>query len=467
MRKRLIITLGFIIFLIISIVTFVVFIHSGFREIQIELDEEYNELFTKEKLHKSAHVAPLDKYITDTSIGFQNLDGTKSLYVYATPIHFLDKNGKWKMIDSRITNVTNDELRKKGYIYGVVANDIQSYFPKELSQDTGCLLKKNTTFEFGILTEKSIYPHYEEHKNFIGDSKNMLLYKNALQDIDVRFYPSSIGINCEIDFNKKPQKNSISFWIKVDNSQIILDKQEGGYINIVETKIQENGDMNNTILGVVQVPLLKDKEDNVSYHNNLISRPLGNNLYELVFTFESKFLDKDSTAFISFEMRRDKQPDNAIYSQRPELVEACLRNYSVIGNSHDYGIGQSLIRYQFVNKFNLKEEKIKKVNYFTYALTNTEDSYELCPILEEWCSLAGAWNNHYQTGTGISSIHLLEHEMKFDITEEVKKWSENKNERKEEFGLKMKSIAEKEGIYNIILSNDNSLYKNRTEIILE
>ena len=142
MKKRLTIHLVFTIFIAVSTIISMILINSGFKEIQIELDEEYNELFTKEYLHKNEHVALIKKYIAENSIGFLNLDGTKTLYVYASPIHFRDINGNWKMIDTRITNVLNNELREKGYIYGVAENDIQSYFSKELSIEKGFLIKK-------------------------------------------------------------------------------------------------------------------------------------------------------------------------------------------------------------------------------------------------------------------------------------------------------------------------------------
>lgn len=367
MKKRISIITGLVAFFAIATIVLFFYEKPGFQEIQIKLEKNYSELFSNEELQNK--ISPIVEYTTENSIGFENVDGTKSLYIYANPIHFKDENGKWKKIDTRITNTTDCELRKRGYIYSVVANDIQSYFSKTISKESGFLLKNNTSFEFGIRSEKAINPQYKKIDNFIGDNKNMLIYKNIEDGTDIRLYPSSVGVNCEVVFNKNPEHNSLNFWVKVENAEIVLKKQEGGYINIVKENVHVNGDAKDIILGVIQTPLLKDNEGNISYKCNLASRHLGDNIYELVFTFESKYLDTGSTAFIAFEMRREKQPDNAIYSQRPELVNAYLKNYSVVGNSPDYGIGQLLIRYQFVNKFELQQDIIDKAQYCSYSLT--------------------------------------------------------------------------------------------------
>ena len=88
-------------------------------------------------------------------------------------------------------------------------------------------------------------------------------------------------------------------------------------------------------------------------------------------------------------------------------------------------------------------------------------------MLEDWCSLTGNWNSHYKTGIRVSYLATSEQEIKFDITEEVKKWCEDQSGNLESFGVLLKTVDEKEGDYNILLSNDNSLYRNYTKIIIK
>lgn len=87
-------------------------------------------------------------------------------------------------------------------------------------------------------------------------------------------------------------------------------------------------------------------------------------------------------------------------------------------------------------------------------------------MLEDWCSLTGNWNKNYKSGDRISLSHLKTNELKFNITEEVKKWCNDKSGSLLRNGVKLKSTDEKKVISDVILSNDNSLYNNRTEVIL-
>jgi len=55
--------------------------------------------------------------------------------------------------------------------------------------------------------------------------------------------------------------------------------------------------------------------------------------------------------------------------------------------------------------------------------------------------------------------------IRFDITEEAIKWCEG-GELDESFGVKIKGINEKEGDSSVLLTNDNSLFRNKVVIYL-
>lgn len=55
-------------------------------------------------------------------------------------------------------------------------------------------------------------------------------------------------------------------------------------------------------------------------------------------------------------------------------------------------------------------------------------------------------------------------ELSYNITEAVKLWCDDKTGILEQHGLAMRSFDEESDIYNILLTNDNSLYPCRTEI---
>ena len=163
-------------------------------------------------------------------------------------------------------------------------------------------------------------------------------------------------------------------------------------------------------------------------------------------------------------MRRESQPDNSIYSKDPDLKYAFLRNYAVVGNSDDYGIGRLLIRYKFAKYFDLKPDIIQSAKFHMYSLNQGNEEFELLSVLEDWCSVRGNWNNNYKTGDITSKASLSDNHLDFDITEETKKWCKDESGQAEHNGVLLKTSSENNGENYIILSNDSSLYNNYTEI---
>ena len=154
--------------------------------------------------------------------------------------------------------------------------------------------------------------------------------------------------------------------------------------------------------------------------------------------------------------------------KKQRLIErAYLRNYSVIGNSAECGIGRLLIRYKFAKFFNLKSQNIKSAHYNIMSLNPNIKQFELLTVLEDWCSLTGNWNDNYKTGDIASVIKSKNSVLAFDITNEVKRWCDEVTGQMEHNGLLLKYSYEKEGESDVILSNDNTLYRNVTEVILQ
>lgn len=437
-----------------------------YREVQIELDPNYNELFSYEEQLKHDYV--LDEYSSNLSVAYMNKDGTKTIYIFSSPIKFVNKSGKLSLIDTRIVNVSETSMRERGYIYTISNSDIKPYYPKYLSDKCGIVLKNEIEYEFGIFSENAIRPIYKSQLNILNEEKYMLVYENAFgRNCDFKVYPSSKGSSCEIEFEEKPESDTLSTWVKITEPDIYLKKEPGGYIVIAKDKLDVNGVKTYDILGVIQKPLLKNKNGDFSYNNSLEILPKDNGLYEIKLMFDKNMLNKGSVAFLSFEMRRESQPDNALYSKLPNLENAYLCNASVIGNNMEYGIGRLMIRFKFTKNFNLDSSQIQSATFYTYSLNNNKNQFELLSILEDWCSITGNWNKNYKTGDRTSVFSQQSNELKFDITNEVKKWCDDKTGQMEHNGVMLKSINENEDYYNIILSNDNTLYKIRTEVTLK
>ena len=448
--------------------------NSDFHETTITLDSNYNELFSSSELGQHTNSTPVSNYQTDSSVAYKNDDGTTSLYVYSAPVNFL-RNSQYVMIDTRIKNIQDDAFKQNGFVYTVSNNDIIPYYPEKLSASSGVRLSKDFYYDFGLNTSKAIPAKYTEKSNFIGDQKKMITYSNAAGNgIDVNFYPSSLGTNCEISFSKKPKTNAVSFWLRLSDPNLAISKEPGGYLVIYTTgaATRVDGAPEKNIVAVIQPPLLKDANNTIFYDNSVDCSKVSDGNYSIDFTFDDKGLSKNSTAYISWEMRVEKEPDTALYSGKPSLQYAYLINRTIIGNSTDYGIGEQLIRFRFCNPFNLKSANIVQANFYMYDVSRLDknhpkQTYQLNSVLDDWCSVLGNWNKHYKIGEQTSECNDDGEILSFDITNEVKKWCDDTTGQMEHNGVLLKASDENTANYDVILSNDNALYRNRTEVILK
>jgi hypothetical protein len=406
-KKKILILTGIIIiictFSLILMIT--VFSSSGFHETKIILDDNSNSLTSSKTINAKEHIGILPEYSTDVSIGYQNADGTKTLDVFACPIAYKDKDGQLSMIDSRITNVSDNTLRQDGYIYTIANSDIKPYYPKELTNNTGILVSNGFSYIFGVINDEGTYADYKDEINFIGESKKMIVYKNALGDgTELRNYPTALGSNCEIILNKKPADNKLTFWLKLYDNPVNVSVVSGGYLLMTKEITDSNGNMTNKILGIIQSPLVKDSSTqsntnlNFNYNNTLSLLKSSDGSYKLTMTLNVNYLNSKTTkypltVFSSFEQFKDKEADSAIYSNIPDL-NSYLSGYTILGNSNDYGIGRIFIRYKFAKVFNLKSDQIIQTDYFTYNLSNNNirDDFEVMSVLEDWCSLTRKWS---------------------------------------------------------------------------
>ena len=162
-----------------------------------------------------------------------------------------------------------------------------------------------------------------------------------------------------------------------------------------------------SILGVIQKPLFRASDGTIYYDSVISLEKINDKEYQLSMTLGENSEKKAGIAFLSFELRREKQPDNCLYSYLPDLQYAYLSNYSVIGCSPDYGKGRMMIRYKFAELFHLQSNQIIHATYSTYSLTQNNPQLEMVTVLDEWCSLTGNWHNYYQTGKPPSGWKIL------------------------------------------------------------
>lgn len=398
------------------------------------------------------HERLLSEFMSEVSIGYANKDGSKTLYVFAQPINYMNEYMEWAPIDTDIKEVDEKRMSDMGYLYTITASDIKSYYPKELTKNLGIKLQKNI-YQFGVVSDEIFSAELTDRANFIGDSRSMIVYREAISGSDMYVYPSTLGTNVEIEIKQPFAKNRFQIWLEIGEGMSIV-KQPGGYLTIEQ---QVDGEVNT--VGVIQKPLVKSAAGDYSYNCSVRSvKKEEGNRYTVTFSLDELFNKAGSNVFVAFEIRREKLPDNCLYSKQPTLTHAYLNNYSVIGNSSQYGIGRLMLRYM-LTPFGLDPRTVNSATYEVFALTNEEAEIELLPVLEDWCSITGNWNNHYETGERVFSAKMQEHIWSLDITETVRTWYSDSSGQLEHNGLQLKYVNEDVNC-SILLSNDNSLYMN-------
>ena len=388
--------------------------------------------------------------------------------LFSTPVQYVNQSNILEPIDSRLTNIKNYSYKKEEYIYQTASSDIMSYYSKFLSKEKGIVIKNNKfKYQFGIMSQKELFSKYSDIKTFIGRKRKGVVYNEAFgKNTFLQSYPTQLGTRNEVILTS-PRNNEFSFWINAEDLLPTINSE--GQILLASNELDKDG--NTIIAGIVQPPLLTDKDGNLSDKNYLTIEKVEEKLYTIKVVIDKAFLTSKSTRYpvkfdICFEMRKEKQPDTQVFSNKP-TVNKYLTNYTIIGHHPEYGDSRSYIRYQFFNNFEIRPEQVKSVKYYTYNLSKPFKNthyINLYQVIDDWCSLTMNWNSKIRFDQKIFSTPLKYGVNAFDITDIAKTYLIDKDGNLQRKGLLMKSD---ENSYNIFTSSDSTLYPIRTEIVFK
>lgn len=432
----------------------------------VNIDLEPFDFLSVAKYNNCEFTNILPEYSSEVSICFESRNSEKTLMIFSTPIQYINQYDILTPIDTRISNTKDFSLKQKNYVYQTSNCDITTYYPEYVNNEKGIIIKNSDAeYEFGIETNVDLFSKYSVISNFIDESRYGIIYKNAFgKNTMLQSYPTSLGSKNEVVISKRNDITKFDFWISLNDCS--LRSEPGGYILIISNKKDEDG--KEIITGIIQAPLLKDKNGGISLKSNLKIKENLKNRYLIEVELDKKFINDKSTTYpivfdLSFEMRKEKQPDTQVYSAFPNL-NTYLRNFAIIGNHTDYGDCRSYIRYQFLNGYNLKAEQIKSINYVTYNLTNNNTTMAFYKVDKDWCSLTSNWNTKIPFSKKITELDVKQGVTKFDITEIAKTFITDPTGELQRDGLLLKSENNE---FDILLSADSSFFPVRTEIVFK
>ncbi len=365
------------------------------------------EVVSDSKIIENHHVNRLWAQESDLStVIFQNRDGTKTMYYYSEPVKYVDKNGQVKDKRSNIAKLNDESDYAKEYGHVNADNNINTYFPRNMSKESGIVLEKgDIKIELAPLfcvgknlkasvTEKSDLKSLVETaptlrtdaqvsssvKSVVtdndGKAKDAIQYDKVFgEEISLRYTTTFSGYKEDIILNRYTGINEFAFTVKTNGLSLTSDDGCFYLVNpLTGDQVASIGD-----IFVYDSNLKESPEYNHHYRIETIEQ---DNEYILTVVVNERYLLDESTLYPvvidpsvkinSFLGNTKNIMDAPIYSGRPSTVHGG-NSYNVIGNvgywnSAYHGVGRTLVKFPgLINNVAfqaLSNSQITSVNFY-------------------------------------------------------------------------------------------------------
>ena len=220
-------------------------------------DEQYEKVFssldipsfiTEDEAKAAKHVERLKEYEDSyDKIGYKNADGTNTLYIFSSPVKYMDDSGRLMDADPNISETADSTVKAQGYSYVNDYGELKTYFADSLSDNKGVKIQKNETeLEFGFcVPEKkegntltklfsSVSEIFSEPKNkamlFTENREKKLGYNEVSNDANIIASPTTSGAMQTLILEDVPEDNRLTFWVSADG---LTPKADDGKKSVV------------------------------------------------------------------------------------------------------------------------------------------------------------------------------------------------------------------------------------------
>lgn len=422
--------------MILVLSSVLVFLLAGCHSNVQVLSTAISQINTK----SNKHAEQLHAYDSPYTICYKNRDDTYSMYIFASPIQFMEEN-RYHIIDNTVV-----VSKREPFAYENKANDIKTHFPKNL---TNYILVENgmDTLQFKpCLDETKVSaPQAQIIENMYGDRVSAVIYKS--NDMDFVFYPTKAGIRTEIVLNTRPKNNSFHFFVVADAEN--YENKQNGYI------LFKNGVTNKYL---IYQPLVKYSSDNkvkLDVTTQLFINREGDGYHVEMIIDETILNEAEYPIKLdpSFEIYLNKMPDTSVYAKFD--TNSYLRHYAVIGEHPVLGEGWEYIRLRLNYFMTLSSSHILSAKYSCRLLKSSSGKIKIYEMMETWSSTSMLWQNKKIKQKQLAIDYNMQNSyMEFDITGFVKEAVDDITWRRESYGLVLKVDGES----TYITTSDHSLY---------
>ncbi len=385
---------------------------STAEDLQLETEDQIliplsdiPEVLTMQEVTERGHTKRLRNEETDMhSVIFQNQDGTKSLYVFASPVKYEATDGAVKDKRTTITQTLN--------AYSVTDNDVQMSFGNS-SSDGATLEYENASV--------SLIPSSNASASAIL-SNNTMMYNNAFSENTlVAYTPLLSGVKSSIIIKEPIANNSFTYTLNTSGISSV-SKDTDGVIKL------SNSD--NETLFKIGIFIVTDANGNITEGEMQLNQDDNGN-YSVTATVDDTFLSAEDIAYpIMVEPTITVNTSSAIndaviYSNKPNKNYGAY-NYHNVGKVDDsYGTGRLLVSFPGLESNttyqSLFHTQIRKAEFNVYCASDSDMAFHLKLYRQnifDWSEKTITWNQAISyTTVYTDDVLMLSSRKQFSIAE--------------------------------------------------
>lgn len=401
---------------------------------------------------------------------FQNEDGTITVATYADPIHYKNASGEWVNIDNTFieTVPSNAQENNQTKTYRNNSSSFNVALSEKANSDELVTIevdgyklswKLNNTYNVNSVINNGA----DEGKEFTQTDLNNLtseaIYKNALDNSDLRYTLSFKSLKEEIILNKVPTFDNIMYTINAKNLKAKLDENNNVIFYDAHDESKE--------IFKISAPFAYDSSKTPKYNTNIkVKLEETENGYIVTNNLDMEWLRDSDRVYpviidptVTSSQTQTNIADSYVNSGSPN-TNYVMSNKLVIGKNS--GTNRAFIKIHTMPSIPAGST-ITNATLSTnlYSGTSTWGTLSIYRLNSAWDSYTVTWNNHSSIGstllsTGITPSYISPYyRYNINVTSTVANWYANGMSNN--WGFMLRYDNESYNDYNWLYSSDSGV----------
>lgn len=444
------------------------------------------EVITDEQIEENGHIARIFSAEQElNSIVFLNEDDSATLYCFENDVKYIDNFGKVRDKSNQLYSAYDDPQFAADYSYVNSDNDINTYFPKVLSVNTGVVLQAGiNSIAIAPATDMAATARKVDAEDGCGDS----VYYTAPfgPNTELRYTPTFEGFKEDIIL-QDGLLSEFSFIVSAGNLTPILEDNQLLFANNYGEPV------------IIMAPIYvydsctNDPNDGYdddychnTWDNTIELQSLEDGEYQVIIKVDEDFLLDERTQYPvyvdpSFGVTTSGSgtyktiQDAPLYNGGDMRSTPCGTNprasVGLLGSSNgkSYGVGRLLMKFPgLLDNTTYKSLKASSITKVSLTMREMSGQYRSSTIYafpysgSNWYESSAtynsaSWDNYGSPSASLSIGSSSQTNVSFDITNIVKMWKSNPYQA--EKGLLFKNQNENSSLYRKDFSTTEGSFK--------